>query len=62
MRWNAMWIVLAILPASCAGIGAGPEGCAPWRPILVAAEDTLTPATARGILAHNRTGRRLCGW
>jgi hypothetical protein len=25
-------------------------------------QDTLTPPTARAILAHNRTGRRLCGW
>ncbi|WP_211842657.1 hypothetical protein [Neoroseomonas alkaliterrae] len=62
MRWSAMWIALAILLASCAGTGVGPEACAPWRPILVGEEDRLGEATARAILAHNRTGRRLCGW
>lgn len=62
MRWTAMWIALAILLASCAGTGGGAETCAPWRPILVGGEDRLGEATARAILAHNRTGRRLCGW
>jgi hypothetical protein len=57
-----MWIALAILLPSCAGTGGGPELCAPWRPILVGEEDRLGEATARAILAHNRTGRRLCGW
>jgi hypothetical protein len=56
-----MWIALAILLASCAGTG-GATDCATWRPILVHDEDALTPPTARAILAHNRTGRRLCGW
>ena len=60
MRWTALWIVLAILPASCAGTGG--EGCEVWRPILVVAADGLSPGTARQILAHTRTGRRLCGW
>ena len=56
------WIALAILLASCAGTGAGRDACGPWRPILVAGADGLTSGTARAILAHNRTGRRLCGW
>lgn len=62
MRWTATWIALAILLASCAGTGAGTDACAPWRPILVAETEVLSHATARAILAHNRTGRRLCGW
>jgi hypothetical protein len=62
MRWTATWIALAILLPSCAGTGAGADACGPWRPILVAARDGLTQETARAILAHNRTGRRLCGW
>jgi hypothetical protein len=61
MRWTATWIALAILLTSCAGTG-GATDCATWRPILVSREDALTPATARAILAHNRAGRRLCGW
>lgn len=62
MRWTAMWIALTILLPSCAGTGAGADACGPWRPILVSEEDALGQATARAILAHNRTGRRLCGW
>lgn len=62
MPWNAIWIVLAMLTASCAGTGGGAEACGPWRPVLVADGDRLTEATSRAILAHNRTGRRLCGW
>jgi hypothetical protein len=62
MKWTATWIALPILLASCAGTGAGPEACGPWRPILVHDEDALTTETARAILAHNRAGRRLCGW
>jgi len=62
MRWIGLWIALAILTASCAGTGGGSDACAPWRPILVAEADSLTPGTARAILAHNLTGRRLCGW
>lgn len=62
MRWSVTWIALAILTASCAGTGAGSEACGPWRPILVTEADALTPGTARAILAHNRAGRRLCGW
>ncbi|GGJ14670.1 hypothetical protein GCM10011320_22400 [Neoroseomonas lacus] len=60
MRWTAPWIALGILLTSCAGTGS--EGCDAWQPILVSASDGLTPDTARQILAHNRTGRRLCGW
>jgi hypothetical protein len=57
-----MWIALAMLAASCAGTGGGGEACAPWRPVLVSDADVLSEATARAILAHNRTGRRICGW
>jgi hypothetical protein len=50
-----------ILLASCAGIGGAPD-CSAWRPILVHDEDQLTTETARAVLAHNLTGRRICGW
>ena len=61
MRWTATWIALSILLASCAGTG-GASDCAAWRPILVQEDDVLSTPTARAILAHNRAGRRLCGW
>ncbi len=60
MKWTALWIALAILLTSCAGTGGA--GCDAWRPILVDVQDGLSAETARQILAHNRTGRRLCGW
>jgi hypothetical protein len=50
-----------ILLASCAGTGGAPD-CSAWRPILVHDEDQLTTETARAVLAHNLTGRRICGW
>lgn len=55
-----MLIVLLTLLPSCAATGSA--GCEAWRPILIGAEDTLGAETARQILAHNLTGRRLCGW
>jgi hypothetical protein len=60
MKWTVPLIALAMLTTSCAGTGGA--ACEAWRPILIVREDGLTPGTARQILAHNRTGRRLCGW
>lgn len=50
-----------ILTPSCTGLGSG-DFCLTARPILVSDGDTLTTETARGILIHNMTGARLCGW
>lgn len=57
-----MLLAAMILLASCAGIGGAT--CDAWRPLLLTDReiDALTPETARAILAHNQTGRRLCGW
>jgi hypothetical protein len=52
---------LLILLASCAGTGPAVD-CQAWRPILLEEADVLTVETARAVLAHNLTGRRLCGW
>lgn len=62
MKSIALWIGLAMPLASCAATGGGADACGPWRPILIEEADSLAPATARVILAHNRTGARLCGW
>lgn len=52
-----------ILLAACAGNGpVATDPCGPWRAIYVGKADVLTPDTARSLLAHNRTGRELCGW
>ena len=62
MRWSVMWpVALTLLLTSCA-TGGGTDPCGPWRPILVSRQDVLTEGTARQVLAHNETGRRLCGW
>lgn len=50
------------LLAGCARNGAAPDVCGPWRAIYVSKADVLTEDTARGLLAHNRTGAALCGW
>jgi len=60
--WTAIRLVPLILLASCGGGGHGTDVCLPWRPVLVSAADVLTVDTARALLAHNETGRRLCGW
>ena len=52
-----------VLLTSCATSGAGTDAaCVAFRPIYVSRADTLTEDTAAQVLAHNRTGQRLCGW
>ncbi|RVT95272.1 hypothetical protein EOD42_16950 [Rhodovarius crocodyli] len=72
--WRWTWLASLILLSGCGVTGA--VDCSAWRPILThtpprdmpraqAAEagfDVLTDETVRALLAHNETGRRLCGW
>lgn len=62
MRRMIALAALPILLASCAGNGPVTDPCGPWRAIYVGKSDVLTDETARALLAHNRTGRELCGW
>lgn len=39
-----------------------PEFCATAKPIYIAKTDQISDDTARQILAHNLTGRKLCKW
>jgi hypothetical protein len=39
-----------------------PDFCATAKPIYVSKNDIITDQTASAILAHNLTGRKLCGW
>ena len=57
-----MLLVSLTLLGGCATSGAAPDVCGPWRPIFVTPRDALERNTAADILAHNETGRRLCGW
>lgn len=57
-----MWLASLMLLSGCASGGAGTDPCGPWRPILISRADALTDGTAKAVLAHNETGRRLCGW
>lgn len=57
-----MWLGMATLLAGCATGGPATDPCGAFRPILVSRADVLTDGTARAILAHNETGRRLCRW
>jgi hypothetical protein len=51
-----------LLLTGCATSGPAIDACGPWRAIYVGKADVLTEDTARSLLAHNRTGRELCGW
>lgn len=51
-------LALTIPLASCSAAA----GCETWRPIVIRSDDRVSDDTARQILAHNLTGRRLCGW
>ena len=62
MKSTALLLASLALLTSCAVTGAGPTDCGAWRPILITPQDALTRNTAADILAHNLTGRRLCGW
>lgn len=59
-RFAALPILTLLM--SCETSGPGIDSCAWTAPIYISREDVLTGETARQILAHNETGRRLCGW
>lgn len=63
-KWFSVFhpAILLLLLAGCTGISGPVVDCAAWRPITIEADDMLTRETARQVLAHNLTGRRLCGW
>ena len=62
MRLIGLCSAILMLLSGCGGSGAAIDPCGPWRPITIGQGDALTDATARQVLAHNLTGRRLCGW
>ena len=63
--WKKTALFVSLIPlAACATNGPAPSAdpCGPFRAIYVGKDDVLTEATARDLLAHNRTGATLCGW
>ena len=62
MRFRTLLLASLILLPSCAPSGHALISCGPWRPLLIGQADVLTDATARGLLAHNETGRALGCW
>jgi hypothetical protein len=61
MKSIATCLGILLLLSGCAP-GSGTDACGPWKPIYVSRHDVLTDGTARQVLAHNETGRRICGW
>jgi hypothetical protein len=54
---------MALLLTSCAAIGrANNSYCQIAKPIYISQDDVLSDATAREVLEHNRTGKKICGW
>ena len=61
--WKIALLASLIPLAGCATSSVVPsDPCGPFRPIYVGKADVLTEQTARDLLAHNRSGRELCGW
>lgn len=54
---------LVTFASACATTGQG-DGCAVFRPIYLEAADVdvISESAARAVLAHNETGREVCGW
>jgi hypothetical protein len=70
-RLHNVWILLplTLLLASCGTSGNAIDvkpnndaACAAFAPIFVGKDDVLTDQTAKAILAHDKTGAKLCGW
>lgn len=51
-----------LTPVQQAVAATAPDFCATAKPIYVSKSDVISDATAKEILAHNLTGRKLCGW
>lgn len=51
-----------LTPTQKAIAATAPDFCATAKPIYISKADTISDATARQILQHNLTGRKLCGW
>lgn len=49
-------------PVQKAVAATAPDFCATAMPIYINKGDVFADDTARQILAHNKTGRKLCGW
>lgn len=61
----AATLTLCLLTISAAGCASGPAtSCLPWQPIRPTAEDVdrMSDVLVSQILAHNETGRAVCGW
>lgn len=53
---------MAPTPVQKAIAATQPDFCATAKPIYINKGDVIQDDTARQILAHNKTGRKLCGW
>lgn len=63
MTWLGRLTLLALLSgASGCTHGTVSDFCLIAKPIRPAAADVLTDGTVTQILAHDETGKRLCGW
>lgn len=54
---------MALPLLSCCATGpVTTDGCGWAKPIYISKDDVLTDGTAKQILAHDRTGKSICGW
>jgi hypothetical protein len=61
-RLTLMLACLLCMPG-CASVKVQTHDfCQVAKPILVSKSDQISDDTAKEVLAHNLTGRQLCGW
>lgn len=61
-----VWLLISFAATGCGmmkpAATPAPDFCATAKPIYVSKTDEISDMTARAILTHNLTGRKLCGW
>jgi hypothetical protein len=61
-RTAAILLSIAVSAAGCATDPRLRSDCDWVQPIKPSRQDVLTRQTKAQILAHNETGRKICGW
>lgn len=67
ITWTTVGLLTSFAVIGCGAIKAAPQVadssfCLTAKPIYISSKDVISDSTARAILEHNLTGKKLCGW